>query len=129
MGRPGAGFAPRAGVLVLTDGEGLGMTGPLRVDVPVLRGLGSAVQADGAQVRRDVTAVGAALGLPPGPALTGWASAAALAGAARGWQDFLTGLAGRTTRAGQALVRAAENYRASDDRAAGRGGRGLARYE
>ena len=112
------------------------MTEPLRVDVPVLRGLGSAVQAEAAQLVRDVTtATGGALGLTPGPALTGWASAAALAGAARGWQDFLTGLAGRIGQAGQALVQAAENYRASDDRAAGRGraagrsGRGWSQYE
>jgi hypothetical protein len=105
------------------------MTGPLRVDVPVLREFGAAVQADGAGLARDVSAAGGALGLPPGPAPTGWASAAALPGAARGWQDFLAGLAGRTTSAGRALMQAAENYRASDDRAAGRGGRGWARYE
>lgn len=82
--------------------------------------------ATGEELGRNVAAVAGQLSSAGGPG-AGWATSAALTSAGQGWRDFLDGLAGRTAQAGRSLITAADNYRASDQRAAGRHG-GRAAY-
>lgn len=58
--------------------------------------------------------------LAPAGALDGWATGAALAGAAQAWGVFLTQLAAQVGTVGADLTRAADEFRAADTAAGNR---------
>lgn len=101
---------------------------PLRVDVAGLRAVGGEVLDQADELTRNVTQATGRLAPGAGPGVAGWAAFAALQTADKGWTQFLTGLSGRTARAGQSLIDAADAYQRADDRAARRHG-GPARYQ
>ncbi|HET9518556.1 MAG TPA: hypothetical protein VFO77_12610 [Actinoplanes sp.] len=99
----------------------------LRVDVAGLRSLGEQVRGQGESLARDVTREAAQLvpqgrGTPPQ-----WAGVAAAHAAARGWEQFLSGLGARVESAGRSMVDAANGYQGCDDRAGQRLPRGEVR--
>lgn len=109
------------------DGEARVVGQALRVDVAGLRSLGGEVLGHGEALRRAVGAIAGGTASPSGPELAGWVTSAAVQAASQGWAEFLTGLAGRTSGAGQALIDAADGYQGVDERAAHRHA-GRARY-
>ncbi len=99
---------------------------PIRVDLASLRTLGGEVLALGDKVKGDTAAVSGRLVPPAGPGVAGWSAFSAVSGASSGWHEYLAGLAGRLEQAGQALIDAANNYSAADERATSRHGRIMA---
>jgi hypothetical protein len=94
------------------------MVGPVQVDIVALAAVAGAVEGSAATLGRAHRAH-----LAPGPALDGWATGAVLARGVDGWDAFLRDLHGQVREFGAGLRRSAADYRASDERAAGRGPR------
>lgn len=89
------------------------------MDLSGLRSLGGEVMAVGEDLGRNVSGVRSRLG-PAG--VTGLPAVAAAVAAAEGWAQALVGLSGSVRQAGQAVIQAAGNYQAADERAAARTG-------
>ena len=87
------------------------------VDIPGLTRVGGAVEA--ASVTWGKAHSAHAAELPPGAALAGWASGAALAGANDGWSAFMTRLKGELHAYAAGLTQSAKDYQAADQAAAG----------
>ena len=87
------------------------------VDIPGLTRVGGAVEA--ASVTWGKAHSAHAAELPPGSALAGWASGAALATANDGWSAFMTRLKGELHTYAAGLTRSAKDYQAADEAAAG----------
>ncbi len=60
--------------------------------------------------------------LSPGSAWTGWATGAALPGAAQAWSGYVKGLAGQVRSFGSDLTKASNDYQAADTAAGDRVG-------
>ncbi len=89
-----------------------------RVDVPGLARVGSTVEQMSASFGQAYTAH--ADGLAAGDAAAGWASGAALPGAAERWATFVRGLAADVKAFGAGLAASAQAYQRTDDAAADR---------
>jgi hypothetical protein len=86
------------------------------VDIPGLTRVGRAVEA--ASVTWGKAHSAHAAHLPPGDALTGWSTGAALATADDGWAAFMTRLKNELHAYAAGLTQSAKDYQAADEAAA-----------
>lgn len=89
-----------------------------QVDIPGLARVGDTVEQSAISFDRAFDAH--AVDLCPGGVLDGWASGAALPGTAKAWGAFMRTLAGQVRDYGMQLTKAAKEYEATDQAAAGR---------